>query len=41
MADRAVRQMERFGGAGEAFRTGGGLESAQGLHRWKAVGHEW
>jgi len=39
MADCAVRQMKRFGGAGEALGTRGGLEGAQRLHRWKAIGH--
>jgi hypothetical protein len=39
MADRAVREMEGFGSAGEAPHTCGGLERAQGLHRRKTIGH--
>jgi hypothetical protein len=39
MADRAVGEMERFGSAREAAHSGGGLERAQGLHRWETVSH--
>ena len=39
VADRAVREVERLGGLGQAAEAGRCLECPQGLHRGKADGH--